>query len=244
MSSHVRRISLRSVLDVATSVVLIAAAAVLVYTSLLGVPEAPSTAPEIPSNPLSLDGAPIRGSGGASTILVVYSDFQCPFCGRFTRDVLPEIERRYVAAGQVAVAFRHLPLPNHPLAMQAAVAAECAGRQGRFWKAHDLLFAQQSLDEEMLRALPASLDMGLDEFDECLLDQTVRQRVQTLADEAAGLGVHATPSFFVGTRLQDGRVRVSGSLSGARPAAEFIELLDAVLAGDSTGRRSWLSFAK
>jgi protein-disulfide isomerase len=230
-------------LDVATSVVLIAAAATLVYRGVLAGPGAPTAAPELPSDSLSLDGAPLRGSDRASAILVVYSDFQCPFCGRFAREVLPEIERRYVATGQVALAFRHLPLPIHPLAVQASVVAECAGQQGRFWEAHDLLFAQSSLSEEVLRALPTSMGVEPQEFEDCLLDEDVRQKVQASADEAAALGVRATPGFFVGRRLDDGRLLVTDSLFGARPAAEFVELLDSVLARDSRWP-SWLSFAR
>ena len=196
----------------------------------------------MPDDPLVIEGAPMRGSAGAQTVMIIYSDFQCPYCARFAREVLPEVERRYVATGQVALAFRHLPLPIHALAMPAAVLAECAGQQGRFWEMHDRLFSAAQLSEASLQALPQS--MGLDEkrLTECASDESVDALVRASATEASALGIRGTPTFFWGARLDGGRVRVSGAMSGARPLHEFVARIDSVLAGESEGGRWWRWF--
>jgi protein-disulfide isomerase len=231
----------RSALDVVTSFVLIAAAVTVIYTNV------GSRAPaglQAPSAPLSIQGAPIRGSNDAETVMIVYSDFQCPFCGRFARDVLPEIERRYIATGQVALVFRHLPLPMHPQAALAAAIAECAGQQGQFWEMHDRLFAERSLDEAIIRSsIPRSLRLDMRQFDDCLLDDVVATRLNASISEANVLGIRGTPAFFLGKRLADGDVKVLRAFSGARPLAEFIEGLDTTLKSELGGWRSWIPWS-
>jgi protein-disulfide isomerase len=146
-----------------------------------------------------------------------------------------------MSTGQVALAFRHLPLPIHPEALQAAVAAECAGQQGRFWDVHDWLFNHEALDKNVLLALPESIEFDRQRFDECLLDGAVSDRIRASADEARAFGIQSTPAFFLGQRLKDGRVSVSHALAGVRPASELVQYLDAALAGGATGWRSWIS---
>jgi len=242
MGTRLRRVNLRSVLDVAASVLLIAAAITFLYRSFFNVSALQNAELAVPADPLSLDGVPIRGSDDAGVVMVVFADFQCPFCSRFTRDVLPEIEDRYVDAGLVALAFRHLPLQIHPQAEQAAVYAECAGQQGRFWEMHDELFSQEQLDGDVLHTIQDSLELDAASFGACLDDQDVVRRIQDSVTEANDLGVTGTPAFFVGRRQKDGRLTVTGTLSGARPAEEFFEQLDVALAGEPTGWRSWLPF--
>lgn len=153
-----KNFTVRSVLDVLTSITLIAAAVTLIYKNTAG--GSARAEMEVPSTPLSIQGAQLRGSKGARAVMIMYSDFQCPFCARFAKEVFPQIEQRYVATGSVALAFRHLPLPIHPQALQAAAVAECAGRQGKFWEMHDRLFAETSLNADTLNALPEFVDLG------------------------------------------------------------------------------------
>jgi len=236
-----RKPTVRSALDALSSVAVIAAAGVLVYKVALGPTGRPAL--EVPSEPLSIEQASITGSADAEIVMVVYSDFQCPFCGRFTREVLPEIQRRYVDTGQVALAFRHMPLPIHPEALQAAVSAECAGDQGQFWPMHDLLFAQQGqLDQESLGVLSHTLELDQSRFDRCLQDQAVRERIQASVDEARQMGIAGTPAFFFGRRLSDGRVKVVEAVAGALPIEEFIRELDTAMTDEEIGWRKWLPF--
>lgn len=193
-------------------------------------------APPLPVEPISLEGAILDGSTQARVGLVLYSDFECPFCGRFARDTLPEIQSRYVRPGKVLLAFRHFPLPIHKLARQAAEAAVCADRQGLFWPFHDRLF----LDRKNLDR--ASLDVdartaGLDEaqFAECMSGPgKAADRVE--ADRRGGepLGVSGTPTFFLGTLQEDGRLQAAQRISGALPFEAFQAVLDPLLTSNGT----------
>ncbi|HEX5634341.1 MAG TPA: thioredoxin domain-containing protein [Gemmatimonadales bacterium] len=88
-----------------------------------------------------------RTKGAATAPIVVYemSDFQCPFCRRFAVQTFPELERDYIATGKVRWVFINLPLTQlHDNAAPAAELAMCAGKQGKFWEVHDLLFRNQA----------------------------------------------------------------------------------------------------
>lgn len=98
----------------------------------------------LPSSPVPLAGAHLKGSPDAKIGIIEYSDFQCPFCGVFARETLPEFTRQYIDSGKVLLAFQHLPITTlHPLAVDAAVAADCAGEQGHFWAMHDSIFSSK-----------------------------------------------------------------------------------------------------
>ncbi len=238
MLASATRTTFRTVLDVTTSVAMIAAAITLVFRSG---PSGPATAePPTPPEPVSIQGAPTRGAPDANVVMIVFSDFQCPYCSRFARDVLPEIERTYVATGKVALAFRHLPLPIHPQALQAAAVAECAARQGLFWETHDWLFAEKILDADTWKAIPESVPLDRQGLNDCLLDPAIGNDIQASIAEARGLGVRATPTFFIGTRTMDGRVKIGRAISGMRPAQEFMHELDSILDGPATSWRAWL----
>ena len=88
------------------------------------------SAPALPTE-LDISAAAIKGSEDTEFVLVEFSDYQCPFCGRQARDTLPALDRDYIATGKVRYAFKNLPLESiHPQAFKAAEAAECARAQG------------------------------------------------------------------------------------------------------------------
>ena len=166
------------------------------------------------------------GNRSAKVGLVVYSDFQCPFCGKFARETLPILDEQYVRPGKVLVAFRQFPLPKHPFAVKAAEAADCAGRQGKFWSYHDRLFANpQSLDLAGLHEHARQVQLDTRQFAACLAGQA---SVMVQADMASGsaLQVAGTPAFLAGTMLPDGRMKVMERFSGALPAVQFQSMLD------------------
>lgn len=146
--------------------------------------------------------------------MLIYSDFQCPFCSRLALDVLPAIEERFVATGQAALVFRHLPLSAvHPQAVNAAQAAECAGRQGQFWSMHDRMFrAPAALGELDLIAHAEALGLDMPSFKGCRSG-----RIETLdadAAEVARLGLNATPIVFVGESRHDQAVDIKRRFTG------------------------------
>ena len=186
-------------------------------------------APPVPTEPISLAGTELLGKRTARVGLVIYSDFQCPFCARFATDTLPGLQRKYVKTGKVRLAFRQFPLPIHAQAQKAAEAAVCAGRQGQFWPYHDLLFANpQALDETSLLGRASSLGLDQPAFATCLRGEVA---AAVRADYAGGapLGVTGTPTFLAGPIVDGDRLRVTHRFSGALPIAQFEAVLDQVL---------------
>jgi protein-disulfide isomerase len=160
--------------------------------------------------------APSRGPVDAAVTIVEFTDYQCPFCSR-VEGTLDELRERY--PDDVRVVVQHLPLGFHRHAFDAAVAAECAGEQDKFWEAHELLFARaRELSETNT---PASLVRDLQgihagRFDACVASEKARTRVAEDARLAERFGVRGTPSFFVNGKF----------LSGAQPIQKFVEVVE------------------
>src|SRR5437762_9675795 len=138
--------------------------------------------------------------------IVVFSDFQCPFCARFARP-LRELQAAGADGVSVAVTFKNFPLPMHaraPLAHQAALAA---GEQGKFWEMHDLLFANQSaVKRDDLMRYAAKLGLDLSRFRKDLDSDGVKQIIGADKAEAQRLGVNGTPTLFInGSPYSGGR---------------------------------------
>ena len=161
--------------------------------------------------------------------VLMYSDFQCPYCGRFAKDTLPVLEEKYVKPGLVQFAFRQFPLSSHPFARRIAEAAECAERQDKFWQLHYALFEPAApTDEATLVSKVAATGIELGTFNVCFNGQT---RADVEADLASGraLEVTGTPTFFIGTLDAGDQLRVRRRFVGA-PALSAFEaaLVDAL----------------
>lgn len=207
-----------------TTIALLVAAGTVIWNGYFRSQPGPAAPgrPEIaiPEQPISIFGVQTKGSLTAPVALVIFSDFECPFCARFARETLPTIEKRFVETGQVLLTFRHLPLQIHPLAVKIAAASECAGNQGQFWPFHDKVFAETtSLTEPRLRELAAQLPLQLDAFAECSAESSPAvERDRSLARE---LGVQSTPVIFVGSNQSGRGVKVNRVIPGAMPLVEF-----------------------
>ena len=182
----------------------------------------------LPSAPISLDGVAVKGQSQAKFAFVIFSDFECPYCGKFAREIWPELNRDYVDSGKVRAAFINAPGRNHARAEKAAQAGECAARQGKFWELHDLMFARQELEEDKIRAAAKTVGVGIRQFDQCLSGQA-DDKVRADASVARQVSISGTPTFLVGIIGADGQVRVLDRLSGARPISEFKAMLDKLL---------------
>jgi protein-disulfide isomerase len=198
----------------------------------------------LPAESLALDGMSTRGSAAALVVLIEYSDFECRFCGAFVRETLPAVLREYVESGKVRLAYRHVTPPTHRRAVPAAIAAECAKRQGKFWEMHDRLFANQTkLDDASLTAHAGALGLDVAAFAGCQADPAIADRVASDTTEARNLRISGTPSFFIGLAQPDGRVRVTRSLRGAVPLQAFQEALDREVDGGLLGMNWSLGLA-
>jgi protein-disulfide isomerase len=180
---------------------------------------------------LSIDGVPFLGSTDARVTLVEYSDFQCPFCARHSRQTLPTIVKEYVDAGKVKYVFRDFPIASlHPRARKSHEAAHCAGEQGKYWDMHHRLFGDiRGQEAQQLKAHAQALGLDVQKFEQCVSSERHVARIQTAVEEGQRAGVRGTPTFFVGVS-EDGRtVKATRMVRGAQPYERFKKALDAVL---------------
>ena len=147
---------------------------------------------------IKVDGAPSKGPETAPVTIAEFSEFQCPFCLK----VDPTIRRiADVYKDQVRIVWKHLPLSIHQHAVDAAVAAEAARNQNKFWEYHDKLFANQDkLEVESLKRYAKELQLDMARFEADRLNPENRKRVEADVAEARELGVSSTPSFFINGR--------------------------------------------
>ena len=236
--NQTRRPAWRSVFDVAASVMMIAASGAIVWIALLAPrPKSPAVDPVhglatmgVPTEPITLDGAAIRGNRQAEVVVIEYFDFECPFCVDFARDTLPLVVKQYVNLGKVQLAFRQLPIQSrHPNALRAAQAAECSRRQGKFCEMQDSLFsAPLPQDASGLMRLARTLGLEMKTFQACLAGEADTQIKADVA-EAQRLGVTGTPTFFFGKLRHDGRVAVLRRRSGNLGPQMFDRLVKEVV---------------
>lgn len=197
----------------------------------------PAAQPSQPGTPaiikVSLDDDPVMGNANAPLTIVEFSDFQCPFCSKFYKETLSQLEENYVDTGKVKLVFRDLPIPSlHPNAKQAAIAAECANRQGKFWDYHNILFEKQaewqglSAADFQTTVGKYATDLGLQSatFDSCIKSQDAANEVNKDSLDASLYGATGTPTFFIGNE-KNGFTK----FVGAQPFTAFQAAIDAQL---------------
>jgi protein-disulfide isomerase len=149
------------------------------------------------------------GDPSAPVTIVEFSDYQCPFCLRYSQETFPQLKSEFIDTGRVFYVFKDFPIASlHPLAYRLHEAALCASEAGgteTYWEAHDLFFGQSDIFQvnslaEMDAIILAEMDrVGIkaEGIAECLQDNRYTKTVQTGIDEGRSLGVSGTPTFFV-----------------------------------------------
>jgi protein-disulfide isomerase len=166
---------------------------------------------------VELDKTQIKGNPEALVTVVEWSDFQCPFCTR-VESTIAQVQKDY--GDKVRIAFKHNPLSFHKNALSAAIAAEAAARQGKFWEMHGKLFEnQKELSEENYKKWAGELGLDVKKFEADLADPAVKTLVEDHQKQGNKLGARGTPAFFINGRF----------LSGAQPIDKFKEVIDAEL---------------
>ena len=175
-----------------------------------------------------------RGSPSAPVVVVDLSDFGCPYCGEFSREVYPALDREYVKNGKVL--FKYIPFiaGSFPHSAEATRAAECMGEQGLFWEMLDRIYATQSewkrgsaVDAQMA-ALAGTTKADAAAFAACYASHRTDARTAQatrLADDV--LGVRVTPSFLVNGK----------PVQGALPLEEFRKQVETALLVTRAGRQ-------
>ncbi|MCC6899260.1 MAG: thioredoxin domain-containing protein [Polyangiaceae bacterium] len=165
---------------------------------------------------LELARAPSRGRAQAPVTLVVFCDFECPYCHR-VQGTLRELESTY--GSDLRIVFKQLPLPMHAGARLAAKASMIAADQGKFWELHDLLMKAEKIDRAELDRLAAQAGLNLRLFATAMADPALDTRLDRELEEAAAVGARGTPTFLINGRR----------FTGAQPAEAFTKLIDEAL---------------
>jgi protein-disulfide isomerase len=212
-----------------------------IRTVLQNRPSQPPVPAAVQPSELTLDGATLKGTHNAKVTIVEFSDFQCPFCGRYARETYDQLEREYIDTGKVRYAFRHFPLEKiHPEAFAAAEAVACAEMQGQFWEMRSRLFANQAgLMRDDLAKYGQEIGLDQTKFRTCMAgDMTARVRQDITLGARAGVSV--TPTFFFGTAIHDtgDKIRIIRKTSGALPYTNFKAIIDSLLASTQTSDTS------
>ena len=143
-----------------------------------------------------------QGDVDAPVVMIMWSDFQCPFCGRFARETEPALVDRYVDEGTLRLEWRDFPYLGEQSPL-AARAARAAGEQGAFWEYHDALYALElppnsgQLTQERLTGIAADLHLDVARFTTVLQSPEVADAVAADFAEGQGLGITGTPAFLV-----------------------------------------------
>ncbi|MBT3940546.1 DsbA family protein [Candidatus Woesearchaeota archaeon] len=168
-------------------------------------------------NSALIDDDTVKGDADAPVTIVEFSDFECPYCARFYRDTLGQIDDTYIKTGKVKMVFRDFPLGFHKQAQKAAEAAECAGEQGKFWDMHDMLF-ENGVSGGITSFKQYAKDLGLNtaDFDECLDSDAMADEVKKDMKDGSAAGVSGTPAFFINGEL----------ITGAQPFSKFKQVID------------------
>lgn len=161
-----------------------------------------------------LGDSPARGKAGSKLVLVEFSDFQCPYCGKAFETV-----QQFMAAHEhdVLLVYKHLPLAEmHPDATSAALAAWAAQQQGKFWEFHNAMFkGQDHLGEALYTDTAKSLGLDLERFNKDRASDAATAALKRDLDLARKLDIQATPQFLLN----------SHPITGAAPLEEFEKAL-------------------
>ena len=201
-------------------------------------PAAAPAAPDVRNVPVDLGNRPAKGSTSAKLTLIEFSDYQCPFCARHTKDTNPQLQKEYVDSGKVRYVYFDMPLESiHKSAFKAAEATRCAGDLGKYWEMHERLFASQQKLEPWSEHAKA-LDLNATMFDNCMSSGKYAQAVRADIAVAQKLGISGTPSFLLALSDPKDPQKVTGLslVRGAQPFNNFKTELDKALTPEAPAK--------
>jgi protein-disulfide isomerase len=160
------------------------------------------------------------GKADAPLVFVEYTDFECPFCQRYHLDAFEQVKKEWVDTGKVRYYSRDFPLDFHPNARRAALAARCAGDQGKYWELRNTMIKNaDQLAGDRIGAYAQGVGLDTKKFEACLGSDFYKPAIDKDIAEGTNAGVTGTPSFVVG-RIDKGRL-IGLRLVGAMPYAQI-----------------------
>ena len=176
------------------------------------------------------NGSPPLGSESASITIVEFGDYQCEACYHWFHNTRDTLIDNYIETGKAKLVFVDLPFLGRD-SPKAAQASYCAEDQGKYWEYHTMLYTFQDglpdsgwADRDRLNSFAFSLDMNVDEFNDCMDSSKYQKRVKANYDEAVKHGVQQTPTFIIIS--QDGTTE---KFAGAQPYSVFAATIEPML---------------
>jgi protein-disulfide isomerase len=165
---------------------------------------------------VSVDDDPSLGAQDAPVTIIEFSDYQCPYCRVWHAQVFGELIATY--GSKVRFVYRDFPLDQiHPEARPSAIAATCAGEQGKYWEYHNLLFTSDlGLSDDSRTTYAQRLGLDLERFASCVARGATNDEVDADQRDGLAVGVQGTPTFFINGR----------PLVGAQPLEAFASIID------------------
>ncbi len=209
----------------------VAAAGVLLFAQLT----------QVAAGSITDDGR-IRGNADAPITLIEYSDFTCGYCAKFFQETWPRLQAKYIDTGKVRFVYRDYPRSDQGVGIEAAVAARCAGAQGRYWPMHDRLFGERGrLNSGSFKEYAKAIGLDQAAFGKCFDERQYLASIFQDRNEANRWGFHGTPGFIL-IRTIGGPTEKEPAIAipGAVPFNEFAEEIDRLLATASRSQRESL----
>ena len=176
------------------------------------------------------NGSPPLGSESAPVTIVEFGDYQCEACYHWFHNTRSTLIDNYIETGKAKLVFVDLPFLGRD-SPKAAHASYCADDQGKYWEYHTILYTFQDgppdsgwADRDRLNSFAFSLDMNMDEFNECMDSSKYKQRVKANYNDAVKNDANSTPTFIIIS--QDGKKE---KFAGAQPYSVFAATIESML---------------
>lgn len=155
------------------------------------------------SQKIDIYGSPFKGPENAPVTIVVFSDYQCPFCAN-VEPLIQQILNQYPKA--VKSLFKNFPLSSHKFARSAATAALAARAQGKYWEFHDKVFANsKTLNDAKFQEIARELGLDIERFNKDMIDPTIQKQIDKDMADGQQAGVRGTPTIFINGKLLKNR---------------------------------------
>lgn len=166
---------------------------------------------------IDVKGSPFLGKENVPVTLVIFTDFECPYCSKAAPLMEEVLEKN---PETVKIVFKNMPLSFHQNAQPAALAALAANQQGKFWQMHDALFAAGKLSADKINSIAQEVGLDMERFNKDRVGQVAQQALDKDLRDAQEAGVNSTPTIYVnGRKLQN------------RTLDEIQKMIDEELAG-------------
>lgn len=166
------------------------------------------------------------GNTKAEIAIVEFSDYECPYCGKHYKNILPKLRERYIDKGIVKYVMKDFPLEFHAHAKKASLSVRCAGEQGQYWVMHNTIFdVHGQITDQLIDDVIKQLKLNSQTFKQCLDNPAQLASIEKDMALGASLGVNGTPAFLVG-RVKDNQLINYKRLDGVQSFETFVGIID------------------